>query len=166
MREMRWPPARNGAGPLVDKRGLEARAAYGLGQTLISGDLEAAVGALAQGAPILGLYALAPEGAYALRIGRLSALLVTPSPLIVVDGWREGWSATAVDDGWAAIDVAGADAPLVLAEGTSADLAANSPSAAVVFFGLRSLLARTSAGFRIHLETPWLETLLAWFDGV
>jgi hypothetical protein len=166
MREMRWPPARSGAGLLIDKRGLEARAAYELGQTLISGGLEAAVGALAPGAPMLGLYALAPEGAYALRIGRQSALLVTPSPLIVADGWREGWCGTSVDDGWTAIDVTGADAPLVLAEGTSADLAANSPSAAVVFFGLRSLLARTPAGFRIHVETQWLETLLAWLDGV
>jgi hypothetical protein len=133
---------------------------------LISGDFEAAVGALAPGAPMLGLYGLAPEGAYALRIGRLSALLVTTSPLIVADGWRGGWCATVVDDGWAATDVTGADAPLALAEGTSTDLAANSPSAAVIFFGLRALLARTSAGFRLHVETPWLETLLAWLDGV
>ena len=50
-------------------------------------------------------------------------LLVTPAPLVVADGWREGWCATAVDDGWAAIDVSGADAPLALAQGTSADLA-------------------------------------------
>ena len=56
--------------------------------------------------------------------------------------------------------------PLALAEGTSADLDAGSPSAAVVFFGLRGLLARTPSGFRIHVETPWLETLLAWLDGV
>ena len=85
---------------------------------------------------------------------------------LAAEGWREGWCATSVDDGWAAIDVSGADAALALAEGTSADLAAGSPSAAVVFFGLNGLLARTPAGFRIHVETPWLETLLAWLDGV
>ncbi len=133
---------------------------------MISGDLEAAVGALAPGAPMLGLYALAPERPHALRTGRSSALLITPSPLAVVDGWREGWCATAVDDGWAAIEVSGAAEPQALAEGTSADLAAGSPSAAVVFFGLRCLLARTAAGFRLHVETPWLETLLTWLDGV
>ena len=166
MREMRWPPAREGAGLLVDRPRLHARAASGLGQTLISGDLEAAVAALAPGAPALGLYALKPEGAHALRIGRASALLVTPTPLIVADGWRDGWCATAVDDGWAAIDVSGADAPQALAQGTSADLATGSPSAAVVFFGLRGLLARTAEGFRIHVETPWLETLLTWLNGV
>jgi hypothetical protein len=166
MREMRWPPARSGAGPLIDRPRLQARAAGGLGQTLISGDLEAAAAQLAPGAPMLGLYALAPEGAHALRIGRSSALLVSPAPLVVAEGWREGWCATSVDDGWAAIDVSGADAPLALAEGTSADLAAGSPSAAALFFGLRGLLARTPSGFRIHVEAPWLETLLAWLDGV
>jgi hypothetical protein len=166
MREMRWPPARGGAGVLVDRPRLQARAASGLGQTLISGDLEAALVQLAPGAPMLDLYAPAPEGAHALRIGRSSALLVSPAPLVVTDGWREGWCATSVDDGWAAIDVSGADAALALAEGTSADLAAGSPSAAVMFFGLRGLLARTPSGFRIHVESPWLETLLAWLDGV
>jgi len=166
MREMRWPPARSGAGLLVDRPRLQAQRLGGLGQTLISGDLEAAVAALAPGAPMLGLYAPAPEGAHALRIGRLSALLVSPAPLVVADGWREGWCATSVDDGWAAIDVSGADAPLALAEGTLADLDAGSRSAAVLFFGLRGLLARTPSGFRVHVETPWLETLLAWLDGV
>ena len=166
MREMRWPAARSGAGLLVGRPHLHARAASGLGQTLVSGDLEAAVAALAPGAPVLGLHALVAEGAHALRIGRTSALLVTPVQLLVADGWRDGWCATAVDDGWAAIDVSGADAPQALAQGTSADLAVGSPSAAVVFFGLRGLLARTAEGFRIHVETPWLETLLTWLNGV
>ncbi len=81
------------------------------------------------------------------------------------DGWRDGWCATCVDDGWAAIDVEGFDAPSALVQGTSADLAAGSPSAAVLFAGLRCLLVRTEAGFRLHVETPWLEALLTWLDG-
>ena len=108
----------------------------------------------------------APEGAHALRIGRTSALLVTPSPLAVADGWREGWCATSVDDGWAAVEVSGADAPQALMQATTADLAAGSPSAAVLVFGLRGLVVRTSSGSRFHVETPWLETLLAWLDGI
>ena len=75
MREMEWPPARGGAELLIDRQRLNARRLGGLGQTLISGDLEAALADLALGAPMLGLYALAPETAHALRIGRLSALL-------------------------------------------------------------------------------------------
>ena len=137
-----------------------------LGQTLISGDLDAAVAGLTPAAPMLGLYALLPAGAHALRIGRTSALLVTPAPLSVADGWRDGWCATSVDDGWAAVEVSGQDAPQALMQATSADLASGSPSAAVVIFGLRGLLARTPSGFRVHVEAPWLETLLAWLDGV
>jgi hypothetical protein len=166
MREMEWPPARGDAGLLIDRPRLAARRLTGLRQILISGDLDAAVVALAPGAPMLGLYAPLPAGAHALRIGRMSALLVTPAPLAVVDGWRDGWCATSVDDGWAAVEISGADAPRALMQATSADLASGSPSAAVVVFGLRGLLVRTPAGFRIHVETPWLETLLAWLDGV
>lgn len=166
MREMAWPPARDGAGLLIDRPRLTARRLDGLGQTLISGDLEAAVAGLAPGAPTLGLYALAPEGAHALRIGRTSALLITPEPLATADGWRAGWCATSVDDGWAAVDVSGEDAPQALMQATSADLASASPSAAVLVFGLRGLLARTAPGFRVHVEAPWLETLLGWLDGV
>jgi hypothetical protein len=166
MREMEWPPARGDAGLLIDRPRLAARRLTGLRQILISGDLDAAVAALAPGAPMLGLYAPLPAGAHALRIGRMSALLVTPAPLAVVDGWRDGWCATSVDDGWAAVEISGADAPRALMQATSADLASGSPSAAVIVFGLRGLLVRTPAGFRIHVETPWLETLLAWLDGV
>lgn len=115
---------------------------------------------------MLGLHALAPRGAHALRIGRLSALLVTPAPLGAVDGWRDGWCATCVDDGWAAVEVSGADTSRALMQATSADLASGSASAAVLVFGLRGLLARTASGFRVHVEAPRLETLLAWLDGV
>ena len=115
---------------------------------------------------MLGLYALAPESAHASRIGRMSALLITPAPLSVVDGWRDRWCATSVDDAWAAVEISGANAPEALMQATSADLASSSPSAAVLVFGLRGLIARTPSGFRVHIETPWLETLLAWLDGV
>jgi sarcosine oxidase gamma subunit len=166
MRERTWAPARRGAGTLIHKPRLEARAQAGLGQTLVSGDLDAAIADLAPGAPLLGLYALVPDGAHALRIARDRALIVTPAPLEAAEGWRENWCATCVDDGFAAIDIEGADAPSALAQGTAADLALGSPSAAVLFAGLRCLLVRMSAGFRLHVEAPWLEAMLAWLDGV
>jgi hypothetical protein len=178
MRETRWPPARGDAELLIDRQRLTARRLSGLGQTLISGDLDAAIATLAPGAPMLGLYALAPSGAHGLRIGRTSALVVTPAPLmgrseerpsldgLCVDGWRDGWCATSVDDGWAAVEVSGEDASQALMQATSADFASGSPSAAVIFFGLRCLLARTPSGFRLHVESPWLETLLTWLEGL
>ena len=164
MRERDWAPARRAGDVLIDKPRLHARAVEGLGRTLVSGDLDKAVAALAPGAPMLGLYARAPEGAYALRIARDRTLLVTPTRLGAADGWRDGWCATPVDDGWATVEVAGPDAPLALMQGTSADLEAGSPSAAVMFAGLRCLLGRMEAGFRLHLEAPWLEALLAWLE--
>jgi hypothetical protein len=166
MREMQSARARGGEELLIDRPRLAARRLGGLGQTLISGDLDDAVAGLAPGAPMLGLNALAPEGAHALRIGRMSALLVTPAPLVTAEGWRDGWCATSVDDGWVAVEVSGANAPQALMQATSADLALGSPSAAVMIFGLRGLLAQTSSGFRVHIESSWLETLLAWLDGV
>ncbi len=165
MREMSWAPARRGTGTLIDGPRLTARALNGRGRVLVSGDLDAAIAALAPGAPLLGLTAPAPEGAHALRIARDRALLVTPAPLGAAEGWRDGWCATAVDDGWATIDVDGPDAPSALAQGTSADLDAASPSAAVLFAGFRCLILRTDAGFRLHVEAPWLEALLTWLDG-
>ncbi len=166
MRETQWPPARGRAGILIDGPRLQVRALDGLCQTLISGDLEAAVAALAPGAPTLGLYALLPAGAHALRIGRMSALLVTsaayrrPRRLArrLVRDERRRW----LDRGRGL----GRRRAEALMQATSADLAAGSPSAAVLVFGLRALLARTQAGFRLHVEAPWLETLLAWLDGV
>ena len=165
MRETQWPPAR-GAGLLVDRQRLNARRLGELGQTLISGDLDAATADLAPCAPMLGLYALAPSGAHVLRVGRTSALLVTPAPIVVADGWRDRWCATRVDDAWAAVEISGADSGQALMQATSADLASGSPSAAVMFFGLRGLLVKTPAGFRVHVESSWLETLLTWLDGV
>jgi hypothetical protein len=166
MREMEWPAARSAAGLLIDRQRLTVRRLGDLGQTLISGDLDAAIADLAPRAPMLGLYALAPESAHAWRMGRTSALLVTPTPLTPQEGWRDGWCATAVDDGWVAVEVSGDDAPQALVQATSADLASGSPSTAVLIFGLRGLLARTPSGFRVHVEAPWLETLLTWLDGV
>jgi hypothetical protein len=165
IRETNWAPARGAAGLVVDRPRLAARAVAGIGQTLVSGDLAAGLAALAPGAPLLGLYALVSEGAYALRIARDRALLVTQAPLGADEGWRNGWSATASDDAYVALDVSGPDAPLALMQGTSADLEAGSPSAAILFAGQRCLLARTEAGFRLHLEQPRLEALLTWLDG-
>jgi sarcosine oxidase, subunit gamma len=165
-REMEWPGPRGGAELLIDRPRLTARRLAGLGQTLISGELDKAVASLAPGAPILGLDALAPAGPHALRIGRTSALLVTPAPIAAKDGWRDGWCATLVDDGWTAVEVSGEDASEALMQATSVDLASGSPSAAVLVFGLRGLIARRRAGFRVHIEATRLETLIVWLDGV
>jgi sarcosine oxidase gamma subunit len=165
MRETNWAPARRGEGALTARPDFAVKARTGLGQTLVSGDIEAALKGLVRGAPLLGLYGTAPRGKHALRIARDKALLVTPGPITVDEGWREGWCATAVDDAWVVVEVEGPGAGIVLMQATSVDLAAGSPSAALLFAGRRCLLLRTDKGFRLHVEAPWLEALMTWLDG-
>lgn len=167
MRETDWAPARPFDGPLVARPGFAVRALTGIGQTLVSGDCEAAFRAIAPGAPTLGLFESVPEAAaaYALRIAHDRALIVTPAPLALEDGFRDGFCVTHMDDGYAALIIEGDGAPLVLMQGCAEDLSAGSPSAAVLFAGFRVLLARTEAGFRLHVERSWAEALLTWFDG-
>ena len=62
MREMEWRPARGDAELLIDRQRLTVRRLAKLGQTLISGDLDAAIADLAPGAPMLGLYAPRARG--------------------------------------------------------------------------------------------------------
>jgi sarcosine oxidase gamma subunit len=165
MRETDWAPARRADDALAARPGFAVKARTGFGQTLISGDIDAALKSLARGAPLLGLYGAAPRGKHALRIARDKALLVTPAPIAVDVGYREGWCATAVDDGWVVVEVEGPGAGLALMLGTTADLAAGSPSAAVLFAGRRCLLLRLEKGFRVHVESPWFEALMTWLDG-
>ena len=35
----------------------------------------------------------------------------------------------------------------------------------MLVFGPRGLSAHAREGFRVHIEAPWLETLLGWLDG-
>ena len=165
MRETDWAQARPFDGTLVARPGFSVRALTGIGQTLVSGDCEAAVAAIAPGAPTIGLYQRVPEAAHALRIARDRALIVTPAPLALDDGFRDGYCITRLDDGFAALEVEGEGAPLVLMQGCAEDLSAGSPSAAVLFAGLRVLLAGAQAGFRLHVERSGAEALLTWLDG-
>lgn len=169
MRETDWSPARGPEDARLERPGFAAAARAGLGQTLVSGDVAAALAALAPGAPLLGLYAAAPEGPHALRAARDRALLVTPAPLGAAEGWRGGgeggWCATGLDDGYAVVEVEGPEAGRVLMQGTEADLEAGSPSAVVLFAGRPAFLVRTGAGFRLHIQRMWFEALFAWLDG-
>ena len=146
MREMAWPPARRTEGSLLDRPRLTARAltgpraCAGLGRSR-GGDC----GARARRAASRPLCAGAGGRACARASRATGRCSSRRRALGAADGWRDGLCATAVDDGWAAVDVTGADAASALAQGTSADLAAGSPSAAVLFAGLRCLLRRTEA---------------------
>ena len=110
-----WTPAPDRSAVLEGK-GFFARRVSGLGQTLVSGDLAAAIASLAPRAREVGLWGVAAGDTYSVRIARDRALLVTPSPLGIEPGWRDGFVATPCDDAWAVIEMSGEALPDIVAE--------------------------------------------------
>ena len=160
-----WTPAPDWIAPLAGE-GFAARRVRGLGQTLVSGDLAAGVAALAPGARTIGLWHVAGEDGCAVRVSRDRSLLVTPSPLGLAPGWRDGFAATPCDDGYAVVEVSGAALPEIVAEAVSADLDAGSPSAAVQFAGIPALVYRIAPEVaRLHVESPLAAYLWTWLRG-
>lgn len=161
-----WTPAPDWRAARLEGEGWHARRIHGLGQTLLSGDLDAARAALAPGAGEVGLWGLAGEGACAVRIARDRALLVSPSPLAIAPGWRAGFIATPCDDGHAVLEISGPGMPQIVAEGTAADLAAGSRSASVLFAGVSCLLYRAGPDrARLHVESPLAAYIWTWLGG-
>lgn len=156
-----WRPA-PAVTDLIRRPGFEARFVDGLGQTLVSGNLDAAKAALAPDAPEVGLWKLAGEGRCWVRIARDRALLVSP-PLSVAAGWHSGYVATPCADAYAVLELSGAEIPQVIAEATSVDLDAGSRSAAILFAGVTAFLYRTSdTTARLHVESPLSAYLWTW----
>lgn len=160
-----WTPAPD-PDAVLERDGFCARRVCGLGQTLVSGDLAAAVAALAPGAPQVGLWQVAESGVFGVRIARDRCLLVTPAPPGVEPGWRDGFAATPCDDAFAVIEISGEALDPLVAEAVAADLSSGSGSAAVPFAGVAALLYRLDARTaRLHVESPLAAYLWAWLDG-
>lgn len=163
----KWTPMPDWRGAAIVRSSWSARPLHGLGQTLLSGDLDAARAALAPNASEAGLWQVA-EGDALVRIARDRALLVTARPLSALAGWSSGgWATSAADDAWAVIELAGESARAVCAQATSADLEAGSPSAALLFAGVTCLLYRTAPETaRIHVERGFAPYLWRWLETV
>lgn len=132
----------------------------------ISGDLTAAVAALAPNAPIAGLRGDVGSGPYAIRMARDSALLVSQTPLVASPGWREaGFAISDADDCYTAVEFEGGDALRILAQATTADLERPSPSAAIGVLGLTMLLVRRGEAHLLWVETPYLSYLTSFLRG-
>jgi sarcosine oxidase gamma subunit len=164
--EMAWPAPAARPGARVERPGFTATVLPPAGATLVTGDLAAALAELAPGAPLVGLGAETGDGPHALRIARDKALVVTDAPLGAPEGWRAaGYAASAADDAWTVIEIAGAGARDAVAQGTAARPEEGSPSAACLFAGRPCLLARRGGAFRLHVEAPFAEYLFAWLSG-
>lgn len=160
-----WTPAPDRAVVRIEREGLSARFLSGLGQTLVSGDLDAALSTIAPGAPEFGLWGLADTESFSVRVARDRALLVTPAPLAVVSGWRDGFVATPCDDAFAVVEISGEGLLELVSEATSVSLDAGSRSAAVLFAGVTVFLYRSGpATARLHVEAPLAAYLWSWLE--
>lgn len=167
MREMHWPEAEPLNGVLIDTDALHVRCASMDGGALVSGDLAAAVAALAPGAPMLGLGGECNAAPWIARIGRDRGLLALADACTVPEGWHEGgFAITPADDLWTVVTITGRAAERVIAEGTSADPDGGSPSAAVQFAGQTCLLLRAPEGYAVCIQTPLVWYLCEWLKAV
>jgi sarcosine oxidase gamma subunit len=164
--EMAWPAPIAAPGARFERWSFTVSILPPAGATLISGALGPALEALAPGAPLVGLGGEVGQGAHALRIARDTALLATSEPLDAPEGWfAEGYAVSAADDAWIVFEIDGPGAADVVAQGTAADLAAGSPSAACLFAGRPCLLSRRGGAFRLHAEATFAEYLFEWLAG-
>lgn len=161
-----WNPQPDWGTARIERDGYSVRGIPGLGQTLVSGNLDAALADLMPGAPEIGLWSVVEAESFAVRIGRDRALLVSPAPLDIAPGWRNGYVATPCDDACAILEVSGTALREIVAEGTSVDIEAGSRSAAVLFAGVTVFLYRTGPETaRLHVEAPLAAYLWAWLEG-
>jgi len=163
----KWTPLPAGwAEAAIRRDGFYARRVLGLGQMLVSGDLNAASAALGASAPSLGLWQVAETPPALVRIARDRALLVSERPLAVEDGWHEqGFALSSADDAWAVLEIQGEALPDLMAEGAAGNLAGKSPSAATLFAGVPCLLYRAAPSTaRLHVEAPLLPYVWRWLE--
>lgn len=163
----KWTPPPDWRDATIVRSSWSVRLLHGLGQTLLSGDLDAARAALAPAAVEAGLWQ-AVAGDALVRIARDRALLVTVRPLATPAGWSPGgWAASAADDAWAVFELAGDSVRAVCAQATAADLETGSPSAALLFAGVSCLLYRSAPDVaRLHVELGFAPYLWRWLETV
>ncbi len=161
----KWQAFPDWNGAVIERRGWSARPVLGLSQVLVSGDFRAALAAHAPTAAEVGLWSIAPTGPIAARIARDRVLLVGSGPLDLPSGWNGTWAASPASNAWFIVDLEGPAMEHVIREGTAADLAASSPSAAILFAGVQAVLYRPSALIaRLHVESPFGPYLWRWLE--
>ncbi|GAB5446832.1 hypothetical protein [Gymnodinialimonas sp.] len=158
MRERQWNDRPLAEGATVEVAGLVIQRASTEPLCLISGNLIKAMADLAPGAKTVGLHALrgANDG---VRIARDRAMLVGVEG---EEGWHEGYACSPATGLYARFDLSGPALQDALAEGTSADLDAGSPSAAVLFAGQTCLLTRSTIGAELWVEAAFATFMTSW----
>lgn len=161
----KWPAFPRWADAVIQREGWRARPVQGLSQVLVSGDYRDALARHAPAATEVGLWSVAAGEPVAARIARDRVLLVASNPLDLPSGWQGGWAASPAGDAWFVADIDGPATADLIREGTAADLDASSPSAAILFAGVRTILYRRAEQHaRLHVEAPFGPYLWRWLE--
>ena len=159
MRERDWTTLAPRFGAALQRDALTVRKRSSGGAVLVSGDLDAAIAALAPGAPMIGQLADLPESsAYALRIARDRALLCSAEPFGARPGWHDGYALSPADDLYAEIEITGDTDGTLAASCMSAS--PGSPSAMTLFAEHPCLVAR--AGDTLRVWVPQAAIAEVW----
>ncbi len=161
MKERDWTDRALAEGETMTVAGLTIHLAPAAPSCLISGDLEAAIAALAPGGRSIGLFQDRPLIA-AIRIARDRALLVgaTGEP-----GWHDGYAISPATGLYTCFQISGADVMDALTEGTGADLTASSPAASLQFAGITCLLTRQGKLAELWVEAAMATYVTSWLMG-
>lgn len=114
----------------------------------------------------VGLAQAAPDGPFLLRLARDRALWVGAEGRVRPDdGWHGGAAISSADDAYAVIAVTGSGAEHLLAQGTTANLHAGSPSAALQFAGQPAALCQRDGAWWLWIERPLITYHWQWLQG-
>ena len=92
-------------------------------------------------------------GAFSIRIGRDRWLAGGEKIWADVDPQSGDWAASRADGLYSILQIAGPHADQLIAHGSAADVTTPSPSVAVRFTGLTSLLVRNNKNFLLFIKT-------------
>jgi hypothetical protein len=162
-----WNPVPDWQHAHLQRNGFAVRRVAGLGQTLISGNVEAGAALILPGTTPVGLWDRQHGDRALVRIARDKALLVSPHLPAIAFGWNDvGFVASSCDDAFAVLDLSGPALRDVVAQATAVDLEAGSPSASILFAGVPALLYRASSDVaRLHVEAPIATHVWTWLEG-
>ena len=133
---------------------------------LVSGNIDNALETLAPRAKVAGLGDKITADDYVIRLGRETILLHTMKPVMANSGWSEdGYAISHADGKYAMIEISGAGAETLLAQGTSIRFLSHSPSAMVQFAGQNCILVRKSDSWLLFVEQPMLTYLCGFLSG-
>lgn len=161
----KWTPYPDWSKAGIARDGWSARPVPMLSQVLVSGDISEARRIHAPQAAEAGLWSIATGDPYLVRLARDRVLIVSSEPLAIPLGWNGGWAASPAGDAFFVVDIEGPSMRAVVAEATGADLDAGSPSAALLFAGVNTILYRMAEDrARIHVEAGFAPYLWRWLE--